>query len=151
MPAPHRSKTLTALLAFTLGIVGGHRFYLYGSRDLYAWLHAAATLLGLCGLILLRHSELHSAPGWVGAIIGSIGWLAAWLSVLVYGLRPDEQWDAQFNPNSGRQSRSGWMVILTVIATLMLGAGLLMAGFAISFQTFFESQIEAARQLSQDE
>lgn len=31
----------------------------------------------------------------------------------------------------------------------MIGTGLLMAGLAITFQTYFESQVQAAKELSQ--
>jgi uncharacterized protein YpmB len=64
-------------------------------------------------------------------------------------LRPDEKWDAQFNPQTQRKSRSGWTVIFIVIFSLLIGAFLLMTGLAISFQTYFESQVQAAKALSQ--
>jgi hypothetical protein len=41
-------------------------------------------------------------------------------------------------------------VVILIIFSLMIGTGLLMAGLAISFQTFFESQVEAAKALSQE-
>jgi hypothetical protein len=69
--------------------------------------------------------------------------IAAFLTAIVFGLRPDDQWDARYNPE-GRPTRSGWPVVILVILSLMIGTGLLMAGLAISFQTFFESQVEAA-------
>ena len=80
---------------------------------------------------------------------GAISLLAAFLSAIVYGLRPDAKWDAQFNAHTGRSSRSGWTVIFVVIFSLLFGAFLLMTGLALTFQTYFESQVEAAKTLSQ--
>ena len=79
---------------------------------------------------------------------GGASVISAFLAAIVYGLRPDERWDARFNPD-GEPTRSGWPVVILVILSLLIGTGLLMAGLAISFQTFFESQVEAARELSQ--
>ena len=35
----------TAGLAFLLGSLGAHRFYLYGARDAFGWAHVVGTLL----------------------------------------------------------------------------------------------------------
>lgn len=147
--ARFRSKTLTAALAFFFGSLGAHRFYLYGPRDFWGWAHFFGTLIGIPGVLLLIATERASIPGWVLAVIGAVSVLSAFLAAIVYGLRPDAKWDAQFNAQTGRQSRSGWTVIFIVIASLLIGAFLLMTGLAISFQTYFESQVEAAKALSQ--
>lgn len=143
-----KSKLLTVLLAFLFGSVGAHRFYLKGGRDFWAWTQIAAMALGIVGVALLWSTDRSSLPGWVCAIIGAASMLAGFLSALVYGLRPDDRWDAQFNPD-GTPTRSGWPVVLLTILTLMIGTGLLMAGLAITFQTYFESQVQAAKELSQ--
>jgi TM2 domain-containing membrane protein YozV len=137
-----RSKTITAALAFFLGSLGAHRFYLYGKRDMYGWLHLLGTVLGIPGVLLLAGSERTSALGWVLAMPGAISLFAAFLAAMVYGLRPDEKWDAQFNPQSQQHSRSGWAVIFVVIFSLFIGAMLLMSGLAVAFQTYFESQVQ---------
>ncbi|WP_027795320.1 NINE protein [Paraburkholderia acidipaludis] len=144
-----RSKTLTAALAFFFGSLGAHRFYLYGPRDFWGWAHVFGTLLGVPGVLLLVASERASAAGWLLAVIGAVSVLSAFLAAIVYGLRPDAKWDAQFNAQAGRQSRSGWAVVFVVIFSLLIGAFLLMSGLALSFQTYFESQVEAAKVLSQ--
>jgi hypothetical protein len=64
-------------------------------------------------------------------------------------LRPDEKWDAQFNSNSLQKSDSGWLVILCVILSLMIGAAFMMVGLAIAFEQHFISQFEEARKISQ--
>ncbi|MEW6341753.1 MAG: TM2 domain-containing protein [Pseudomonadota bacterium] len=148
-PSRFRSKTITAALAFFFGSLGAHRFYLYGQRDAYGWLHLVCTLLGIPGVLLLVASERASTLGWVLAVPGAISLFAAFLSAIVYGLRPDEKWDAQFNAQSQQRSRSGWAVIFVVIFSLFIGAMLLMTGLALSFQTYFESQVQAAKTLSQ--
>lgn len=144
-----RSKTVTAALAFFFGSLGAHRFYLYGIRDVFGWAHVVGTLLGIPGILLLVASERASTPGWILAVPGAISLLSAFLAAIVYGLRPDPRWDAQFNAQTGRRSRSGWAVIFLVIFSLLIGAFLLLTGLALSFQTYFESQIEAAKSLSQ--
>ncbi|HEY2000489.1 TM2 domain-containing protein [Paraburkholderia sp.] len=144
-----RSKTLTAALAFLFGSLGAHRFYLYGPRDIYGWAHLIFTLLGIPGVLLLVASERASVLGWLLAVPGAISLFAAFLAAIVYGLRPDEKWDAQFNAQAQQRSRSGWTVIFVVIFSLFIGAMLLMTGLALSFQTYFESQVQAAKALSQ--
>ena len=151
-PARFRSKTLTAALAFLLGSLGAHRFYLYGPRDVWGWAHLLGTLTGIPGVMLLVATERGSLLGWVLAVIGAVSVLSAFLAAIVYGLRPDARWDAQFNAafaENGRTSRSGWTVIFVVIFSLLIGAFLLMTALALSFQTYFESQVEAAKQISQ--
>jgi TM2 domain-containing membrane protein YozV len=144
-----RSKTITAALAFFLGSLGAHRFYLYGKRDFYGWAHVVGTLMGIPGVLLLIASERVSLPGWVLAFFGTVSVLSAFLAAIVYGLRPDEKWDAQFNAHTEKKSQSGWTVIFIVIFSLLIGAFLLMSALAISFQTYFESQVQAAKDLSQ--
>ncbi|MFX1761533.1 NINE protein [Paraburkholderia sp. A1RI-2L] len=150
-PARFRSKTLTAALAFLFGSLGAHRFYLYGRRDVWGWAHIAGTLLGIPGVLLLVATQRESIPGWTLAVIGAVSVLSAFLAAIVYGLRPDARWDAQFNAAfaGSRASRSGWAVIFVVIFSLLIGAFLLMTGLALTFQTYFESQVEAAKAISQ--
>jgi TM2 domain-containing membrane protein YozV len=144
-----RSKTLTATLAFFLGSLGAHRFYLYGLRDVFGWAHVLGTVLGIPGTLLLIATQRTAALGWALAIPGAVSLLAAFLAAIVYGLRPDSKWDAQFNALTNEQSQSGWAVIFVVIFSLLIGAFLLMSGLALTFQTYFESQIDAGKSLSQ--
>jgi hypothetical protein len=98
---------------------------------------------------LLVASARTSTFGWVMAIPGTISLLTGFLAAIVYGLRPDQKWDAQFNAGSDKRSRSGWTVVFVVIFSLFIGAMLLMAGLALAFQTYFESQVGATTSLSQ--
>ncbi|MDR5834534.1 NINE protein [Caballeronia sp. LZ034LL] len=149
VPPYFRSKTLTAALAFLFGSIGLHRFYLYGLRDKWGWAHIDGIDLGALGYLLLKETERASLLGWALAFPGAVSLLAAFLSAIVYGLRPDAKWDAQFNAHTGRNSRSGWTVIFIVIFSLLIGAFLLMTGLALTFQTYFEGQVQAAKTLSQ--
>lgn len=144
-----RSKTLTAALAFFFGSIGAHRFYLYGLRDKFGWAHIVGILFGVAGYMLLAATDRASMLGWALALPGAVSLLAAFLSAIVYGLRPDEKWDAQFNSQTGQHSESGWTVIFIVIFALLIGAFLLMSGLALTFQTYFEGQVQAAKELSQ--
>lgn len=143
-----RSKLLTVALAFLFGSLGAHRFYLGGLRDQYGWLHLLAMLAGMVGVASMAADAGSPALNWTFAVAGGTSVIGAFLAAIIYGLRPDDKWDARFNPN-GTPTRSGWPVVILVILSLLIGTGLLMAGLAISFQTFFESQVEAARALSQ--
>lgn len=147
-PSRGKSKLLTVALAFLLGSLGAHRFYLGGLRDKFGWIHCVATLAGALGIASLVLGTGSTALNWTFAVAGGASVISAFLGAIVYGLRPDDKWDARFNPH-GEPTRSGWPVVILVILSLLIGTGLLMAGLAISFQTFFESQVEAARALSQ--
>jgi len=135
-------------LAFLLGSLGAHRFYLGGLRDRYGWAHLFATLAGAIGIASMVTEAGSPVLNWTFAVAGGASVISAFLAAIIYGLRADDKWDARFNPD-GPPTRSGWPVVILVILSLMIGTGLLMAGLAISFQTFFESQVEAARALSQ--
>jgi hypothetical protein len=81
-----RSKTITAALAFFFGSLGAHRFYLYGTRDIYGWAHLLGTLIGIPGAMLVVASERASMLGWVLAFFGAVSLLSAFLAAIVYGL-----------------------------------------------------------------
>ena len=47
---PPKNKTIAAWLAFIFGQLGIHRLYLFGIKDLWAWVHPiAAALLEIFG------------------------------------------------------------------------------------------------------
>jgi TM2 domain-containing membrane protein YozV len=94
MVAKHKNKTLATLLAFLLGGFGVHRFYLYGKKDTWGWVH----------LFLFPFSIY-----------------AALIEALVIGLTPDDKWDATHNSGSALQSRSGWPLALLLV--FITGAG----------------------------
>ncbi|MDT6960892.1 MULTISPECIES: TM2 domain-containing protein [unclassified Cupriavidus] len=144
-----KSKLATVALAFLLGSLGAHRFYLKGARDLAGWAHLLATTAGALGVASLILGVGSTPLNWTFAVAGGASVIGAFLTAIVFGLRPDDKWDQRYNAH-GQPTRSGWPVVILVILSLMIGTGLLMAGLAISFQTFFESQVEAAKALSQE-
>lgn len=143
----YKSKTLATWIALIGGSLGLHRWYLHGWRDPVAWLHPWPTLAGLIGV--QRALELGQDDRLAWLLLPLLGLMLsqAALCAIVYGLTPDERWDARHNPTSGtRQTR--WGPVLGVIAALMIGATALMATIAYSGQRFFEWQVDEARKIS---
>ncbi|MDB5772055.1 MAG: hypothetical protein JWM42_2429 [Burkholderia sp.] len=95
MTAKHKNKTLATLLAFVLGGLGAHRFYLHGRKDKWAWGH-----------VMLFPFSIY----------------AGFIEALVIGLMPDDKWDATHNPDSGRKSDSGWPLAILLVLTVGFGA-----------------------------
>ncbi len=125
---PHKNKTLATLLALLFGSIGLHRFYLYGRRDLWGWVHLAT--LPLSGLLMLGDPD----AAWIfsaGPFVLSV--LVSFLETLLIGLTPDEQWDARHNPRSGRTSDTGWPVPLMLVLALACGATALIAAISRAF------------------
>lgn len=128
----HKNKTLTTLLAAILGGIGLHRFYLYGARDRFGWLHVLSVPLSLA-LMAARPD----APQLFTALPLVISVLVAALEALVLGLTPDEKWDARHNAGSGRTSESHWILAVIIVLTTGLGAMGLIALLARSFDLLF--------------
>ena len=143
----YKSKTLATWLACLTGALGGHRFYLHGARDLWAWLHPWPTLAGVYGI--LRVQALGQDDHWSWLLLPLLGLMVAQacLFAIIYGLTPDAKWDAARNPEGASRS-TGWLPVLGVIAALMIGATALMATIAFGGQRFFEWQVEEARKIS---
>ncbi|MBV8125014.1 MAG: NINE protein [Paucibacter sp.] len=128
----HKNKTLATLLAFLTGGLGLHRLYLRGAKDTGLWLHLAA--LPASAIVAL------AAPGAdpfykLLPLIVSI--LVGFLEALVLGLTPDEKWDAARNGASSRASASSWSLAVLLVATLMLGAGSLIATISRLFDLLY--------------
>lgn len=110
MAKPHKNKTLATFLSAVFGGLGIHRFYLYGKKDVWAWVH----------VLLFPFSVF-----------------AGFLEALIIGLTPDEKWDALHNRDSGRQSSSGWPLALLLVLTFAGGATALIAAIARAFDLLF--------------
>lgn len=148
-PSPgYKSKTLAAWIAFLGGGLGLHRFYLYGLRDVWGWLHPLPTLIGWWGVQRVQQYGQDDRLSWLLIPILGVTLAGTMLMAIIYGLMPDEKWNARFNPN-GPQHHTGWSTIFAVVLALMVGAGVLMATIAFGGQRFFEYQIEEARKMSQ--
>lgn len=128
----HKNKTLTTFLAFLLGGIGMHRFYLHGKSDKWGWLHLLS--LPASGLILGLFPE---APLFFGIMPLILSVLVAFLETLVIGLTPDEKWDAKYNAASGRSSASGWPLAILLVLTVGVGATGLIGTIARTFDLLF--------------
>ena len=141
--SPYKSKTLATWIALVGGALGLHRFYLHGLRDIPGWLMPLPTAIGVLGVQRMRDLGQDDRLAWVMIPLLGVTLAIAMLSAIVYGLTPDEKWDARHN--GGRAgAASGWGAVIGVIAALMIGAGVLMATIAFSAQRWFESQAGAA-------
>lgn len=145
---PYKSKTLATWIAVLGGSLGLHRLYLHGLRDILGWLHPLPTALGVIGVQRMIEFGQDDRLSWV--LVPLLGLMIAqgMFCAILYGLTPDEKWNARHNPQ-GPEHRTGWGAVIGVIVALMVGAGVLMATIAYGFQRYFETQIEEARKISQ--
>lgn len=143
-----RSKTLATWLAFIAGSMGLHRFYLHGLRDAWGWLHVPPTLLGLYGVERMLELGQDDRLAWALIPLLGLALAASMLTAIVYGLTPDERWNARHNAGADVRP-SGWLVVFGVVGAVFVGATVLIATIAFSGQRYFESQVEAGRQISQ--
>lgn len=138
----YRSKTASTWLALLGGALGLHRFYLYGRRDLLAWLHPLPTLMGLVGVQRLRALGQDDHLAW--ALIPLLGMMLSvtMLTAIVYGLTADDKWDARHNP--GQPGRStAWGPVFGVVLALLVGGIVLTGTVAFGGQKFFEWQMQS--------
>jgi hypothetical protein len=138
----YRSKTASTWMALLGGALGLHRFYLYGARDLLAWVHPLPTLVGLVGVLRLRELGQDDHLAWVLIPLLGVMLTVAMLTAIGYGLTPDEKWDARHNPGlPGRQT--AWGPVFGVVLALLIGGTVLMGTVAFGGQKFFEWQLES--------
>ena len=147
-----KNKTLTTWLAFLGGPLGLHRFYLRGLGDWLGWMFPIPTALGIVGIERIRQLGVDDQLSWV--LIPLLGLIIAVcaLTAIVYGLMPQEQWNARFNPGAAPEHPAGrtyWLTVMGVATALLVGAGVLMATIAFGFEHFWEYQLEEARKISQ--
>src|SRR5947209_10228994 len=146
-----KNKTLAAWLAFLGGPLGLHRFYLHGFRDSLGWLLPIPTAIGLYGIQRMRQNGVDDPWSWV--LIPMLGFTIAGcaLMAIVYGLMTREKWNARFNPTVPEEGGAGgtnWLTIGAVVLSLGVGAIVLMASIAFSFERYFEYQVEEGRAIS---
>lgn len=151
MNSSFRSKLMFCALGLFFPGTGLNCFYLRGIKNFWAWAQFFALNSGVLGFWLLQLNTSSSGAAWFLLILGFIAIEASWLSTIVFGLRPDEKWDQQFNADTknNEKTESGWPVVITIILSLILGAGVMMTFLAIGFEQFFVYQIEEARKISQ--
>jgi len=130
--ARHKNKTLAALLAFLFGGLGMQRLYLGGLRDRWLWAHLASLPAAL-----LVASIWPQADNFYKLLPLILSGLAGFLEALVMGLTPDEKWDLRHNAHSGQQSDTGWPVAVVLVASMMVGAGGLIATISRLFDLLY--------------
>jgi len=129
---PHKNKTLATALAFLLGGLGVHRFYLKGSVDRIGLLHVCS--IPATGMVY----GLGHAPNAFYVLLPLIlSWIVGFIEALVIGVMPDERWDAKYNAGSGRTSRSRWPLALILVLTMLVGATALIATIARLFDLLY--------------
>jgi TM2 domain-containing membrane protein YozV len=128
----HKNKTIATALAFVLGGLGVHRYYLKNSVDRLGLLHVCC--LPLAGLIYGVGRGPN--PFWVLLPI-LVSYIAGWIEALVIGLTPDSTWDAKYNPGSGRASESNWVVVLLLVLTTLVGATALIGTISRLFDLLY--------------
>lgn len=130
--ATHKNKTLTSFLAAVFGCAGIHRFYLNGMRDKWGWLHLIS--------LPISFSLSHLYIGWPAMLAYApliLSLLIAQLEALVLGLTPDEKWDNKYNPASDVTSASSWPLALLMVLTVGIGATILIATIARTFDLLY--------------
>ncbi|MBL8334375.1 MAG: TM2 domain-containing protein [Rubrivivax sp.] len=140
----YRSKTLATWIAVFGGALGLHRFYLHGPKDPVGWLFPLPALAGFVGALRMSQLGQDDRIAWVLVPVLGLVLSVAMLSAIVYGLTPDERWDARHNPGLPARS-TRWGPVLGVILALLVGGIVLMGTIAFSGQKFFEAQLEAER------
>jgi hypothetical protein len=144
----YKSKTLATWLALVGGGFGLHRFYLHGLSDRIGWLHPWPTLAGILGVHRMLALGQDDHLSWLLMPLLGLMVAQAMLCAIRYGLTPDERWDTQRNPGAPVHA-TRWAPVIGAIVALMIGAAVLMATIAFSFQRYFEYEIEEARKISQ--
>lgn len=146
-----KNKTAASWLAFIFGQLGLHRFYLFGFKDVAAWLHPMLAALGWWGVYRVFQYGQDDQVSWL--LIPLLGFTLAGtsLTAIYYGLMAPEKWNALHNkatPDSA-SGQTNWLTIGAVVFALLFGAVTLMSSLAFSFQRYFEYQVEQAQKISQ--
>jgi TM2 domain-containing membrane protein YozV len=151
MLAPTKNKTTAAWLAFLLGQTGLHRIYLFGLKDLWAWAHPLAAVIGWYGVYRVRNLGQDDHLAWL--LVPVLGFLLAITAItaICYGLSSMEKWNTAHNPQQldAPAGQTNWLVMGAVVFSLLMGATALMSSIAFSFQRYFEYQIEEDSKMSQ--
>ena len=145
----YKSKSVATWLAIFGGTLGLHRFYLHGFGDKLGWLHPLPTALGALGVARILTLGQDDMLAWALVPILGLMIAQAMLCAIVYGLTPDEKWNARHNPGRpGAGTR--WAPVLGAVFALMVGGGALMGSIAYGGQKYFEWQLEAERAAAQN-
>ena len=151
-PAPVANKTLAVWLALVLGPLGIHQFYVRGVGSVWGWLHWPVTLLGAVGFRLVLLEGTDNQAVWVLLPLLGVALAVPCLTAIVWALSPPERWNQRFNSSAPTNHSAGAtrpLTVWAVVPALLVGAVALTSSLVISFQGYFEAQVQAARAISQ--
>lgn len=137
MTTKYKNKTIATLLAATLGSLGVHRFYLFGKRDQLAWLHLTSLPIAL-----LLANLLFNLPLLLTMSPWALSLLVGLFTALTLGLKSDDKWDAQYNPDSNQKSESTWPLALILVLTMAFGAFTLIFVLARGFALLYTGGVD---------
>ena len=123
-PARYRTKVAAGLLAFLLGWIGAHWWYL-GRRG--AALYTAAVAI----VLLISQTAFDSwweNPAFLFLVVPAT---AGFIDALVLCLMPDETFNARYNPGHPPRAQMGWGPVLVAGVTLLGGTIVTMTGIAM--------------------
>jgi hypothetical protein len=135
-----KSKTLTTWLGLIGGSVGLDRAYLRGGvRDIGLWLHLVCTAIGATGVRRVQTLGVDDGLAWVLIPIGGLSISLAMVGAIRNGLTADEAWNERHNPGCADAPASGWVNVIGVGLSLLIGAVVLMSSITVALQHYFEA------------
>jgi hypothetical protein len=149
---PMKNKSLVCWLSLLGGPLGLARFYLFGLRDSVAWALLFMTLTGIYGFERAQSFGLDDPLSWWLVPLLGLSIAISALHTLYWGLMSGDHWNSRFNTDADPASpvgHTGWLTVVALVLSLMLGTTALLSSLAYGFQRYFESQIEEAQKLSQ--
>lgn len=136
----HPSKTVATWLCLLLGMLGVHRWYLRGWRDVWLWLRWPFVLLGIVGVLRwIAYDQNDAVVIWLMPITG-VYLFVVMLEAVILGLTSDEDWRLRF-PSSGDAARSSSLGVTGVVIAVMLGSLCLISAIAFALAKYFEAQM----------
>jgi hypothetical protein len=138
-----RNKTLAIWLALFGGVMGLHRFYLYGQRDALGWMLPMLGGAGLYGVWRAQTYGVDDGISWMLIPLGGFAFAGCALTVLVYGLMERQRWNKRFNPGQAADSLAGrttWLTVAALVLAMLLGTTALVASIVLTAQHVFELQ-----------
>ncbi len=149
---PMKNKSVVCWLSLLGGPFGLARFFMFGLRDSVGWALLFMSLLGLYGFERAQSFGLDDPLSWWLVPLLGLSIAISALHTLYWGLMSADNWNSLYNPATDVASASGntgWLTVIALVLSLMLGTTALLSSLAYGFQRYFESQIEEAQKLSQ--
>lgn len=138
-----KNKTAALWLTLIVGPLGLNRIYTRGRFDVWSWVTLVPTLLGIYGVIRAREWGMDDQLSWLLMPLGGFAIASCALLALIYGVMDAATWNQRFNPSASltpdhAAGESGWLTVFGLIASLMIGATVLIASIVFTFQRIFE-------------